>query len=57
MQNNLKNPNLCPAFYARKINGIKMVSTPVWMRNILEKHEINTVNILVDITNYVMIEL
>lgn len=57
MNNNLKNPKLCPAFYARKIKWIKMVSTPVWMRTLLEKHEINTVNVLVDITNYVMLEL
>lgn len=57
MKNNLSNPALCPAFYARKIKWIKLNSTPAWMVDLLQKHDIASINILVDITNYIMIEL
>lgn len=46
--------DLCGKFGIIKINNVKNVQSPLWIRSELEKFKINPKNILVDITNYVM---
>jgi len=50
-------PDLCPMFTARVIRGIKVGPSPDWMAKRLEALGLRPVNNVVDITNYVMLEL
>ena len=48
----------CPRFVARLIDGIDgRAPTPTWMRQRLERGGIRAISAVVDITNYVMLEL
>ena len=49
-------PDLCPRYVARMIEGVKIGPSPYWMRNRLEKVGIRSINNVVDVTNYVMME-
>jgi phenylalanyl-tRNA synthetase beta chain len=49
-------PELCPRYVARMIEGIKIGPSPYWMRNRLEKVGIRSINNVVDVTNFVMVE-
>lgn len=48
--------DLCPRYVARMIEGVKIGPSPHWMRNRLEKVGIRSINNVVDVTNYVMME-
>jgi phenylalanyl-tRNA synthetase beta chain len=52
----LLDPDLCPRYVARMIEGVKIGPSPQWMRNRLEKVGIRSINNVVDVTNYVMME-
>jgi len=52
----LLDPDLCPRYVARMIEGVKIGLSPHWMRNRLEKVGIRSINNVVDVTNYVMME-
>lgn len=45
----------CPRYTLRLISGVKVETSPLWLRIILGKLEQNTINNIVDITNYVML--
>ena len=49
--------DLCPRYAARIIDGVKPGSSPDWMRRKLEACGVRAINNIVDITNYVLLEL
>ena len=49
-------PELCPRYTARVIRGVKVGPSPEWLRTALEKVGLRSINNIVDVTNYVMLE-
>ena len=49
-------PDLCPRYVARMIEGVKIGPSPLWMRNRLEKVGIRSISNVVDVTNFIMME-
>jgi phenylalanyl-tRNA synthetase beta chain len=50
-------PEACPRFTARVIEGVRMGPSPGWVQRRLEACGMRAVNNVVDATNYVMLEL
>lgn len=50
-------PDLCRRYHAIVVDGVKVESSPSWMAQQLQAAGVRSVNNLVDITNYVMLEL
>jgi phenylalanyl-tRNA synthetase beta chain len=50
------NPELCNRYTGRLIRGIRISDSPGWIRIRLEKCGIRSINNIVDITNYVLLE-
>lgn len=48
--------DLCPQYFARVIRGVKVGPSPDWLRKRLEALGMATINNVVDITNYVLME-
>ena len=53
----IENPELCQRYVARAIKNVKIEPSPRWMRKRLRSAGIRPINNIVDITNYVMVEL
>lgn len=53
----VKNSKLCPRYAGRVIRGVKVGPSPQWLKSRLEAVEINSINNVVDVTNFVMLEL
>ncbi len=49
-------PDLCPRYTARVIQGVKVGPSPDWMVKLLEAVGLRSVNNVVDATNYAMME-
>jgi phenylalanyl-tRNA synthetase beta chain len=49
-------PELCPRYTARAVVGVKVGPSPSWMVQRLEAAGIRSINNVVDITNYVLLE-
>lgn len=50
--------NVCPIYLARTIRGINPnISSPIWLKEKLRRSGIRSINVPVDVTNYVMFEL
>jgi phenylalanyl-tRNA synthetase beta chain len=49
-------PDLCPRYNARLLRGVKIGPSPGWMRSILENTGLRSINNVVDVTNFVMLE-
>ncbi len=45
----------CEVFSLRKIEGVKVKESPKWLKDFLHLHEINSINNIVDLGNYVML--
>ena len=50
-------PDLCGRYTARVLRGVKIQPSPDWLRKRLEAIGQNSINNVVDVTNYVMFEL
>ena len=50
-------PRECPFFSARKIDAVKVGPSPAWLRAKVESVGIRSINNIVDISNFVMLEL
>ncbi|MEE8263464.1 MAG: phenylalanine--tRNA ligase subunit beta [Gammaproteobacteria bacterium] len=51
-------PEACPRYVGRVIRGVNLsVCTPIWMCERLRRSGLRSVNAVVDVTNYVMLEL
>lgn len=48
--------NACPRYMARMIKNVKIAASPIWLRAYLHKAGIRSINNIVDITNFVMLE-
>ena len=49
-------PDLCPRYTARVIRGVKIGPSPAWLVRRLQTIGVKSINNVVDITNYVMME-
>ncbi len=49
-------PDLCPRYTARVIRGVKIGPSPIWLVRRLQTIGVKSINNVVDITNYVMME-
>jgi phenylalanyl-tRNA synthetase beta chain len=54
---NIKNKNLCRRYMAAYVSGIKIGPSPKWMKDTLESCGIRSINNIVDVMNYVMLEI
>jgi phenylalanyl-tRNA synthetase beta chain len=50
-------PDGCPRFTASVIDGVQVGSSPTWMQRRLDAAGIRPINNVVDVTNYVMLEI
>ena len=50
-------PDLCPRYSAAFIEGVEVKPSPFWMQQRLRRAGMRPINNIVDITNYVMLEL
>ena len=52
----VKDAAFCPRYIGRVIRGVAPGGSPAWMRDRLEAAGIRSINVVADITNYVMLE-
>jgi phenylalanyl-tRNA synthetase beta chain len=50
-------PDLCPRYAARLVRGVTIGPSPEWLRGRLEAAGVRAVNNVVDVSNYVMLEI
>lgn len=53
----VEDSNLCPRFAGRVVKNIKIENSPAWMQERLIKAGVRPISNIVDITNYVMLEM
>ena len=53
----IHSPELCGRFTARVIRGVKIQPSPAWLKNRVEACGVASINNVVDISNYAMLEL
>ncbi len=53
----IKDPDLCKRYIGRVVRNVKIGPSPLWLQKRLRSRDINSINNIVDITNYVMEEL
>ncbi|MCU0281362.1 MAG: phenylalanine--tRNA ligase subunit beta [Acidimicrobiia bacterium] len=53
----VEDPERCPRFTAREVRGLSIGPSPLWMRLRLRHAGVRPISNVVDVTNYVMLEL
>lgn len=53
----IEDPSLCPRYTARLIRGVKIAPSPEWLAERVTASGTRSINNVVDVTNYVMVEL
>lgn len=53
----IQDKDLCPRYGARLIHDIKVGPSPDWLKERLEKAGIRSINNVVDVTNYIMLDI
>jgi phenylalanyl-tRNA synthetase beta chain len=53
----IKDIDACPRYVLRMITGVSIAQAPFWMRQRIQKCGMRPINAIVDVTNYVMLEL
>ncbi|RMG89038.1 MAG: phenylalanine--tRNA ligase subunit beta [Candidatus Dadabacteria bacterium] len=53
----IRDPDLCHRYAARVIRGVRVGPSPLWLRRRLEACGVRSINNVVDVTNYVLLEL
>ena len=53
----IKDADLCKRYIGRVVRNVKIGPSPLWLQKRLRSRDINSINNIVDITNYVMEEL
>lgn len=53
----IKDPELGPRYAGRMVKGVKVGESPSWLRRRLEAVGMKSINNVVDVTNYVMMEM
>jgi phenylalanyl-tRNA synthetase beta subunit len=53
----IRNSKLCPRYSARVMSGVKVGSSPKWLRDRLKTCGLQSINNIVDATNYAMLEM
>ena len=53
----IEDAELCPRYTARLVRKVKVGPSPDWLRSTLEKVGIRSINNVVDVTNFVMLEV
>ncbi|MBM3889252.1 MAG: phenylalanine--tRNA ligase subunit beta [Verrucomicrobia bacterium] len=49
-------PDFCPRYVARVVRGVKIGPSPKWLVTLLEKLGIRSINNVVDVTNFMLLE-
>ncbi|HUR45148.1 MAG TPA: phenylalanine--tRNA ligase subunit beta [Candidatus Saccharimonadales bacterium] len=52
----IEDPELCPRYTARVLQGVKIGPSPAWLKASLEKVGVRSISNVVDVTNFVMLE-
>lgn len=53
----IEDPDLCPRYVARLVRNVRVKPSPAWMVRRLEACGVRSINNVVDVTNYVLLEL
>ena len=53
----VEDTGLCPRYTARVVRGVKIGPSPDWLKQTLEKVGIRSISNVVDVTNFVMLEI
>lgn len=53
----VRDKKLCPRYMAARVDGVQVGTSPLWLRQRLVRVGVRPINNIVDITNYVRIEL
>ncbi|PWU14002.1 MAG: phenylalanine--tRNA ligase subunit beta, partial [Verrucomicrobia bacterium] len=53
----ISDADLCGRYTARIVRGVKIAPSPDWLKNALEKVGVRSINNVVDVTNFVMLEI